>query len=390
MPVTIVARTTRGLEWVAADEVAATIAGAQGMAMAAREVTFGLPRLEPGLLGLRTVDDVFLDVGGVQGVGHTRESPAVLARRIAALDWAGALRELRSLRAAEAGSPFDVVASLEGRHNYNRFAVEDAVGGAVQAVMGAPYLPRTSDGRHPGQPSLSVRVFIRGAEARVALRLAPAPLHRREYKQEAGPGSLHPPVAAALVRLAHPVGDSMTSGTLADPFCGDGTIAIEAALADPAARVLAGDIDATRLDHCRHNATRAGARVLLARMDAGRLPWADRTADAVVTNPPWGVGVAAAGALRSSMEPLWSELARVLTPGRGRIGIVADEGLDVPALLARPGFHAGLATRIRLAGRVSHVVVGAPAGSGPVRLPSSLAEWRREAIRAGVVTESGF
>jgi 23S rRNA G2445 N2-methylase RlmL len=222
----------------------------------------------------------------------------------------------------------------------------------------------------------------------VGVRLTDRPLHRRAYKQAAGPGSLHPPLAAALVRLLDPGGPTRPT-TLADPFCGDGTIPIEAALAWPAARVLGGEIDPTRLANTRANAQRAGTAPLLCRMDAGRLPWAPGGVDAVITNPPWGVGVDAGGVLRATMAPFWLDLARVLT-SEGRACLVADEGLDIPAALPRFGCRAGLATRVRLAGRVSHVVLCAPTDRDRPGLPVRLEAWRLRAIEEGVVTEGGF
>ena len=212
-------------------------------------------------------------------------------------------------------------------------------------------------------------MFVHGGEARVALRIAATPLHRRVYKQAAGPGSLHPPLAAALVRLAGP------AGVLADPFCGNGSITIEAAFAGPAARILAGDIDPARLANAHGNSTRAGSESLLTRMDAGLPPWAAGVVGAVVTNPPWGVGVDARGVLTATMGSFWSELKRVLTPD-GRACLVADAGLDVPGLLPGFGFQAGLATRVRLAGRVAHVVLSAPADPG---MPSATGPSRRVA-----------
>jgi 23S rRNA G2445 N2-methylase RlmL len=369
---------------VAAEEIEDRVPGAEGVEVAAREVRFRVPDLDAGLIGLRTVDDVFLEVGRVPSVGHTRDAPPALAHGVADLAWSDALAALRGARPVQPGAPFDVVASLEGRHNYSRFAVEDVVGRTLEPVLAGRHLARPKDG-HPGRgaPPLTVRVFVRGGEARVALRIAATPLHRRGYKQAAGPGSLHPPLAAALVRLVGP------AGVLADPFCGDGTITIEAAFARPVARILAGDIDAARLANARDNSTRAGAESLLSRMDAGLAPWAAGVVGAVVTNPPWGVGVDARGALAATMGPFWSELERVLTPD-GRACLVADAALDVPGLLPGFGFHAGLATRVRLAGRVAHVVLCAPADRDCPRLPARLDEWRRRAIGAGVVTDGGF
>jgi tRNA (guanine6-N2)-methyltransferase len=383
--ITVIARSVRGLEWVTADEVSTAVPGATGLLLASREVRFGVQGLTPAVLGLRTADDAFIEVGRVPGVGRTRDVPPVLARAVAGLDWEAALAELAAVRAVAPEPRIDVVASLDGRRNYNRFAVENAVGNELARRLRGPYLARTPAGREPGEPDLTVRVFLQGEEAAVALAIAPSPLHRRAYKADAGAGSLHPPLAAALAHLS-----GLRAGdVVADPFCGDGTIAIEAALACPQARVIAGDIDAARLSNARRNAGRAGVRLTLSLLDAGLLPWPAGLVDALITNPPWNISVASRGLLRSSLEPFWRQIPGVLAAG-GRLSLVADAELDAPGVLRGLGFEVALATSIRLAGRVSHVILSAPEGSEPPGLPAGLARWRRHAIAEGVVTETGF
>jgi tRNA (guanine6-N2)-methyltransferase len=339
---------------------------------------------------LRTVDDAFLVVGTVPEVGATRTAPPEAARGAARLDWAAALDRLRRLRQlpAPAVPRFDVVASLEGRHNYNRFTVENAIGAALAPVLGGAYLSRTADGRtadgrgadgqDAGQPDLTVRVFVRGGTATVALRVADRPLHRRGYKQDTGPGTLHPPVAAALARLADPA----PGATVADPFCGDGTIAIETALSYPDTRLFASDIDPVRLANAERNCERAGVDVTLSQQDAGQLGASGL--DAVLTNPPWNLAVEARGVLHSSLDPFWRRLPELLAP-TGRLCLLADVELDAPGTLRRLGYRVALATQIRLAGRVLHVI-----RCGPGSLPAGLARWRGKALTAGVVTETGF
>jgi tRNA (guanine6-N2)-methyltransferase len=382
--VTIIGRSVRGLEWVAADEVSATLPEARGLAMAGREVTFTVAELAPPLLGLRTVDDVFAEVGRVAGAGPGKDSVAAVARGVGGLDWSTALARLGQVRSLPARPAIDVVVSLAGRRGYNRFAVEHAAGETLARRLGGAYLPRTSGGRPAGRPDLVVRVFVRGTEAVAAVRLAADPLHRRGYKRDAGAGTLHPPAAAALARLAAPA-----AGTAADPMCGDGTIAIETALSCPGTRVLASDIDPGRLGAAGRNAARAGARLAVCRADAGRLPWAGGSVEALITNPPWQVAVEARGRLRGSLGEFWRDVPRVLTPG-GRLCLIADAQLGTPGLLPRLGYQLALAAQVRLAGRVSHVLLCAPPGRDPVCLPDGLARWRHRALAAGVVTETGF
>lgn len=384
----LVARSVRGLEWAVADEISVRLPEADGITMSGREVDFELPALARHVLDLRLAEDLFLEVGRVTDVGKTRDVPAAAARRIAALDWSEAVTRLNAVRELPGRPRFDVVASLNGQRNYNRFALENAAGWALQPLLRGSYLARTSEGRPPGEPDLTVRLFVSGSRARVTLRLAGRPLHRRWYKKDTGPGTLHPPVAAALARLA--TGETVAGGeTVADPFCGDGTIAIETALACPACRVLAGDIDPVRLCHTRHNAERAGITLSLTRLDSGLLPWSAGRTDAVVTNPPWNLAVDAGGLLRSSMGRFWGQLPGLLSQ-RGRLCLIADAGLGAPGQLRRMGYQLALATQIRLAGRVSDLLLCAPGDKDRPQLPAGLARWRRRAMAAGVITDAGF
>jgi 23S rRNA G2445 N2-methylase RlmL len=383
--VTIIARSVRGLEWLAAEEISDTAPGAGGLAMSSREITFTLPVLAPELLRLRTVDDVFAEVGRVPGVGPAKGELPLVARRVTDLDWAGALGRLAAIRTPVPRPRLDVVASLAGKHNYNRFAVENAVGESLARRLNGSYLVRTSSGRQAGDPGLVVRVFVRETEAVVAVQVADQPLHRRRYKLQAGAGSLHPPVAAMLARLAAPV----VGAAVADPFCGDGTVCIEAALSCPGIAVLASDIAPERLGNARRNAARAGVGLSLCRADAGRLPWPCHSVAAVVTNPPWNIAVEALGLLRGSLDGFWRETPRLLTPA-GRMCLITDARLDAPRRLRRLGYRFALATQVRLAGRVSHVMLCAPPEQDPPALPARLAGWRRQALADGVVTEAGF
>lgn len=372
------ARCVRGLEWVAADEIASGLDPAR-IRMRRREIQFNLPEPDPALLALRTVDDVFAEVGRLDGVGHTKDIPPKLAERVADLDWREAVECLQQLRDLPARPRFDVVVSLEGRRNFNRFTVEDTIGTALAPRLGsAGFVSRTRDGSRAAETDMTVRLLLQGNGATVALRLASRPLHRRPYKQDAGPGSLHPPLAAALVRMAV-TGDDQIVG---DPFCGDGTIPIETVLAHPGARVLGSDLDPERLANARVNARRAKADITLVRADAGRLPWRPGGVDVVVTNPPWSVAVEADGALAGSLEHLWSALPSLA--GRHAC-LIADADLDAPGQLRA----AGLALlphvqRVRNAGRISDIVLAAPGTSAPV-LPPGPAGWLDRAVGTGIV-----
>jgi hypothetical protein len=131
------------------------------------------------------------------------------------------------------------------------------------------------------------------------------------------------------------------------------------------------------------NAARAKADISFSVMDAGRLDAGDQTVDALAANPPWNLAVDATGLLQDGLSPFWAEAARVISPA-GRMGIVVDAELGVPAELRRMGYELSLVQRVRLAGRLSEIVLCVPPGRSPWALPDGIARWRQEALASGL------
>jgi tRNA (guanine6-N2)-methyltransferase len=381
------ARCVRGLEWVLAAEVAA-LGQVGDPRMAERQVSFCLPEPCGRVLSLRSADDLLLDIGTSTGIGPTRAALAGISQRVGKLDVTGAVERLRAFRPLPASPRFDVVASLLGRRSYNRYAAEDAAGNAIARVIGGRYVSRgtgTAGARPAADTDLTFRLFLHGPDMQVAVRIPGRPLHRREWKQATGPATLHPPVAAALARIATRPQDAVAG----DPFCGDGTVPIELALAHPALRVLAADLDMGRLANARANAARAKALLGLACADAGHPGWRPGSLDLVISNPPWNRSVSAAGILAATLDPLWDRWPAVLSP-RGRVCVVADAELDMVARLRRRGYDIALAQAIRLAGRISGILLATPPGAAQAHLPADLERWRNHAIEIGVLAPNGF
>jgi tRNA (guanine6-N2)-methyltransferase len=329
----ILLRCVRGIETIAADEVAARI-GVEPIAVDHRELRLRA-LLGRDLLELGTVDDAFLVLGEVDGVGRQREGLARVAAAARSLDLHAAARELGAVRRVSGPRTFDVVGSFLGRRNWNRTELEDALGGAVR---GWSYRRRA--GRPPGRTTLSLRAHVVGERATIAVRIAARPLHLRPYRVVSRPGALHPPLARALAVVAG-------GGVLVDPCCGTGTVAIEAALADPSRRVLGFDVDADALSAARANARAACVPLALARADAGALPLRDASVEAAAANLPWDRTVPARGLLRHSLEPMREELLRVLRPGSRAALLVPPDAFP----------HVEDRTGIRVAGARASIVV---------------------------------
>jgi tRNA (guanine6-N2)-methyltransferase len=251
----VLARTLRGIEWIARDEVRSRL-GVRAVELGHRELRFAAP-LTPELLELGTVDDLFVVVAEINGVTRRQESLARLASVSLDLDQFGRLGP----------RTFDVTASFLGRRNYNRFDLERAV---------------TASGwtRVPRHGTVSIRVHVVGEIATVAARIARTPLHRRAYRVATVPGSVHPPLARALALLA--------GQPFVDPLCGAGTIPIEGALAGLATR--GSDADPRAIEAARRNAAAAGLDVPFSVAEAAELG----PVECIVTNPPWGKAVPAA------------------------------------------------------------------------------------------------
>lgn len=117
---------------------------------------------------------------------------------------------------------FAVRAKRYGEHRFTSMDVADRVGQAVIDRIRSrrgDRLPVDLD-----EPEVIVRVMLRGERLTVSLDTTGRSLHRRGYRRNRHPAPLNPTVAHALLRLAGWSGEA-----LLDPFCGAGTIPIEAA-----------------------------------------------------------------------------------------------------------------------------------------------------------------
>ena len=256
------------------------------------------------------------------------------------------LAAVRRVRPVPQRLDFDVVASLLGRRNFGRFELADAVGARLGRTTGWTYRPRAAALR--ADPALSFRLLLDGETATLGLRLAARPLHRRAYRLATRPGSLHPPLARALVVLA----GAAPGLALLDPCCGAGTIPIEAKLAEPRLAAAGRDLDPDALAAAARNARAAGVRVDLAAGDAARLRLPAGGVERIVCNPPWNRSAAAAGGLGSDPAALWREAARLLAPG-SRLAALVPPGAELPSA----GFEVAEVRRVRVAGAEADAVV---------------------------------
>jgi len=298
----IFAITTRGLEQISANELAA-LPGVMVDQIAYRRILATCEGSLSPLLFLRTVDDVFLHAGTWHGIERARQSLSTLREASAELDLNTVLAVCRQIRPIQSPPTFSVTANFVGKRNYSTDEIKQA------CAAGMLERQRWVYSENDATADLNLRVFIEHDTAVVGVRLSTRSLSKRPYKGQHVPGSLKPPVAAALLALA----DIPPGARILDPCCGAGTILIEAGSAGAAA--WGGDIDPQALAAAHLNAEQAGVMVRIQHWDARALPLSDGSVDRVISNLPWGRAVSTNGSLQSLYQEIGEEIERVLAPG---------------------------------------------------------------------------
>jgi 23S rRNA G2445 N2-methylase RlmL len=329
------ALTTRGLEFVSAQEIAA-VYGASVMETAYRRVAGHINSSPARLLNLRTVDDVYIDLGTWVNVSSQRSMLAVFTERARQLESQAAAALIRDFRHVSDSPMFSVTASFVGRRNYTTGEIKQAVAAGVHSCNGWVYTP---DDR---EADLNLRLFIEHETAYVGVRLARHPLHERPYKRSQIVGSLKPPVAAALIVLA----DLDRGARLLDPFCGAGTILAEAM--GMGYDAMGGDLSPNALSAAHNNVPAA----LCIRWDAGSLPLREAAFDAVISNFPWGRQIVVDQSLVLLYRRALAEIRRVLKPNSPVVLLTST-----PDSVIAEGFRLVQQSEISLFGQTPTVVV---------------------------------
>lgn len=264
-----------------------------------------------------------------------------LVRKLKQLDWKPFI---------PSGVAVDVrVRSLRSRL-YHTKAIADRTRRAIAEALGVPSV----DALEPDSSEPHARVHVDGSENQfsVSVDTSGEPLYRRGYRLATGKAPLRADLARALVVASGWAGDM----PLGDPFCGAGTILIEAALVAsgrlPGAgrafafeaapcfdarrfaavrerlvvpartdlpRLLGSDRDAGVIESARDNAERAGVAKLVtfeaaAVSDAPVFVDQSLGARAVVTNPPYGLRVGDTRTLQNLYQRVGT-LVRALPEG---------------------------------------------------------------------------
>ncbi len=242
--------------------------------------------------------------------------------RIRALDWP----EL------DTATPFRVTSARHGVPGFSSQDLQAAAGAALQATTGAPVDLRGY--------RFDIVVDAVYTDYTIGVRWSGRPLglrYERRFNQRV---ALKPPVAYALLRLG--AGDTSPKRVL-DPFCGTGTILLEAAASMPGVELAGADINPECIEGTRSNLEAAGYsdRAKLERLDARELggDFPGAPVDLIATNPPYGRRLGRGIRFSRFYAQLLDAAARVLVPG-GRMAIlVGKRGAFNAALTHVTGWH---------------------------------------------------
>jgi predicted RNA methylase len=164
------------------------------------------------------------------------------------------------------------------------------------------------------------------------------------YRVRDVPAASHPPLAAALVRVA----GVQPEDVVWDPFVGSGVELVERALAGPYDGLRGSDTDPRALEAARANLAAAGVKdAMLTLADATREAPPGTTL--IVTNPPMGRRVARDGTLSTLLDRFVDHAAELL-PAGGRLVWLSPLGARTASQAIARGFAVTMDSEVDMGG----------------------------------------
>jgi len=234
--------------------------------------------------------------------------------------------------------PFRVTAKRHGTHGFGSPDVERRAGAALRRRFGARV---DLEGY-----AVEVLITIVGATCLVALRLSRRGLSRRFRRVYHYPAALRANVAYAALRLA---GAGPSTRRVLDPFCGSGTLLLEAGALAPGAELWGSDWRSRAVTGTGANLEAAGLapRATLRQADARRLAesWPECSVDLLAGNPPFGRRLGSGMDFRDFYGRVLEQIDRILAPA-GRAVLLADHRVALEQATARQGSFRVTRTRV--------------------------------------------
>lgn len=279
-------------------------------------------------LHLRTANRVLLRLGDFYAVAFPE-----LRKRASRLDWG---------RYLVAGQTVAIRVTCHKSKLYHSEAVAERIAGAIEDCLGSSVNRQKPGDEEAENPPQLIVVRLANDHCTISVDTSGELLHRRGYRQALGKAPLRETLAAAMILASGWDGKS----PLIDPFCGSGSIPIEAALialglapgrnrefafmkwprydaklwttllasSSPTAGVdmppiFASDRDAGVIRMAHENAERAGvAEYVQFACQAVSAMTPPETVGSVVTNPPYGVRISE----NKDVRNLYAQFGKVL------------------------------------------------------------------------------
>ncbi|MEB2836541.1 MAG: THUMP domain-containing protein [Desulfurococcales archaeon] len=243
------------------------------------------------------------------------------------------------------GGTFAVRVVRTGEHEFTSLDLARVAGDAVRAAV------RSKRGFDPEvrleAPSVVLELDVIEDKLYFGVSLTgERSLHRRGIRVYDHPAALKPTLAYVMLRLA----SARDGEAVADPMCGGGTVAIEAAYLYPTSRIVCMDKNPRHVRGAMMNAeaARVRKRIEFITGDAREMDriLGEDSIDVVVTNPPYGLRLGDPRSVRSLYRSFIGALYRVLRPG-GRAAVITTEAEYTSRRAREVGFEVTHVRRVR-------------------------------------------
>jgi len=251
----------------------------------------------------------------VRKIKYFKNSFVILAAQAAAnLEELAAQANIKNIKAPPAARSFGVVFS-----DANDLK---SVDGAVKARLIDRIQRQTGLAYRPGPADVEFWLMLRSDKAGYLLQRI-----TKSHRQVLAPGELEPHVATMLVRASNPKQGEI----FIDPFCGRGAIPLARAKIAKYRGIFSIDIEPGVIAALRSKvrAIRNGRiqrSFFVKKGDFFKNTFHKYYADAIVTDPPWGLYQKVEDNFYAVMM---AEFGRIMKPG-GRLVVLAARGIELP------------------------------------------------------------
>lgn len=224
------------------------------------------------LLKLKSPDDIIIFLKEFEDTNHFTGNLDNIVKKIKELDLTNAIKICKQVREIKEPT-FAVTASIIGKRQFR----QDYLKFKVASVLKTKKLIHQEESK----PEIDFHIIIFNNSINLGIRLTKNPLYKRYYKVKALKGSLKANIAYCMLRL----GEVKPEEIVLDPFCGAGTIPIEAALLG--AKTFGFDIDKEAIRLAKRNTGRAKTQVTYEIKDSRNTNLEPKSIDKIVSNLPF-------------------------------------------------------------------------------------------------------